>query len=324
MGVYVGLRRCSCCTSLLGVAAGRDRRRGVGLVARRRRRLTLLALHVARGAARSASTRSARARGGRASADGFVDVCRVDDIPDTRARDRPRSAASASRSFATTAGSRRSRTVCQHQNGPLGEGKVVDGCVVCPWHGYEYRPETGASPPPFTEKVPTYRRARRRRRRARRSAAAAARHASSSPPARDAMPRPRACPTSSPAPTTRSTSATTRRCRARSRARARAPSSARRWRWLAGVALIARRDIAPSPAASSSSATCSRSPASSSSGPIRALRRAPARCRRATLLVAPGKHGAAPLVRGLTDRAVIVDGQRIYRDGNEMLEIAQP
>ncbi len=46
--------------------------------------------------------------------------------------------------------------VCQHQNGPLGEGKIVSGCIVCPWHGYEYRPESGASPPPFTEKVPTF------------------------------------------------------------------------------------------------------------------------------------------------------------------------
>jgi nitrite reductase/ring-hydroxylating ferredoxin subunit len=47
--------------------------------------------------------------------------------------------------------------VCQHQNGPLGEGKIVDGCITCPWHGYQYVPETGASPPPFTEKVPTFR-----------------------------------------------------------------------------------------------------------------------------------------------------------------------
>lgn len=46
---------------------------------------------------------------------------------------------------------------CQHQNGPLGEGKIVNGCIVCPWHGYEYVPETGASPPPFTEKIPTFR-----------------------------------------------------------------------------------------------------------------------------------------------------------------------
>lgn len=47
--------------------------------------------------------------------------------------------------------------VCRHQNGPLGEGKIVDGCVVCPWHGYQYRAHDGASPPPFTEKVATYR-----------------------------------------------------------------------------------------------------------------------------------------------------------------------
>jgi nitrite reductase/ring-hydroxylating ferredoxin subunit len=47
--------------------------------------------------------------------------------------------------------------VCQHQNGPLGEGKIIDGCVTCPWHGYQYPPDSGASPPPFTEKVATYR-----------------------------------------------------------------------------------------------------------------------------------------------------------------------
>lgn len=45
---------------------------------------------------------------------------------------------------------------CQHQNGPLGEGKVIDGCITCPWHGFQYRPEDGCSPPPFTEKVATY------------------------------------------------------------------------------------------------------------------------------------------------------------------------
>jgi nitrite reductase/ring-hydroxylating ferredoxin subunit len=47
--------------------------------------------------------------------------------------------------------------VCQHQNGPLGEGKILDGCVTCPWHGYQYRPADGASPPPFQERVPTFR-----------------------------------------------------------------------------------------------------------------------------------------------------------------------
>lgn len=47
--------------------------------------------------------------------------------------------------------------VCAHQGGPLGEGKILDGCLTCPWHGYQYFVEKGQSPPPFTEKVPTYR-----------------------------------------------------------------------------------------------------------------------------------------------------------------------
>lgn len=47
--------------------------------------------------------------------------------------------------------------VCRHQNGPLGEGRIIDGCVTCPWHGYQYAPESGAAPPPYTEKVSTFR-----------------------------------------------------------------------------------------------------------------------------------------------------------------------
>jgi len=46
--------------------------------------------------------------------------------------------------------------VCAHQGGPLGEGRIIDGCITCPWHGYQYLPHNGESPPPFTEKVPTY------------------------------------------------------------------------------------------------------------------------------------------------------------------------
>lgn len=46
--------------------------------------------------------------------------------------------------------------VCKHQGGPLGEGKIIDGCITCPWHGYQYLPHNGQSPPPFTEKVKTY------------------------------------------------------------------------------------------------------------------------------------------------------------------------
>ena len=46
--------------------------------------------------------------------------------------------------------------VCKHQGGPLGEGKILDGCITCPWHGYQYLPGNGQSPPPFKEKVNTY------------------------------------------------------------------------------------------------------------------------------------------------------------------------
>jgi methionine sulfoxide reductase heme-binding subunit len=86
----------------------------------------------------------------------WVDVCHVSDILDRRARtaclggERVAVFRYDGRISALSA-------VCQHQNGPLGEGCIVDGLVTCPWHGYQYRPEDGTSPPPFTEKVPTFR-----------------------------------------------------------------------------------------------------------------------------------------------------------------------
>jgi len=87
--------------------------------------------------------------------DGFVLVCAVDEIQEDRAR------------IITLSGERVAvfryegkvsalNNACQHQNGPLGEGRIIDGCITCPWHGYQYRPEDGCSPPPFTEKVQTY------------------------------------------------------------------------------------------------------------------------------------------------------------------------
>ena len=85
----------------------------------------------------------------------FVPVCSVAEIPDHRAR------------VVMAAGERVAifkydgkiaavSNVCQHQNGPLGEGRIIDGCITCPWHGYQYEPETGSSPPPFNERVPTF------------------------------------------------------------------------------------------------------------------------------------------------------------------------
>ena len=46
---------------------------------------------------------------------------------------------------------------CAHQNGPLGEGKIIACLVTCPWHGFQYDVRSGQSPAPFTEKIPTYR-----------------------------------------------------------------------------------------------------------------------------------------------------------------------
>jgi nitrite reductase/ring-hydroxylating ferredoxin subunit/DMSO/TMAO reductase YedYZ heme-binding membrane subunit len=45
---------------------------------------------------------------------------------------------------------------CAHQNGPLGEGRIIDCLVTCPWHGFQYDVTNGRSPAPFTEMVPTY------------------------------------------------------------------------------------------------------------------------------------------------------------------------
>jgi nitrite reductase/ring-hydroxylating ferredoxin subunit len=47
--------------------------------------------------------------------------------------------------------------LCAHQNGPVGEGCIIDGLVTCPWHGYQYRLADGCAPPPFTERLVTYR-----------------------------------------------------------------------------------------------------------------------------------------------------------------------
>jgi nitrite reductase (NADH) small subunit len=35
--------------------------------------------------------------------------------------------------------------VCQHHGGPLGQGVIHKGKVVCPWHGWAYDPQTGAA-----------------------------------------------------------------------------------------------------------------------------------------------------------------------------------
>ena len=33
--------------------------------------------------------------------------------------------------------------ICLHRGGPLGQGEIENGNVVCPWHGWEWDPGTG-------------------------------------------------------------------------------------------------------------------------------------------------------------------------------------
>ncbi len=45
---------------------------------------------------------------------------------------------------------------CPHQGGPLGEGQIEDGCLICPWHGYEYDPITGRPPEGYDDVATVY------------------------------------------------------------------------------------------------------------------------------------------------------------------------
>ena len=87
--------------------------------------------------------------------EGYIEVCTISDIPEKRARivclGNERIAV-----FKYDGKISAVSNVCQHQNGPLGEGKIINCKIVCPWHGYEYNPDDGTSPPPFTEKVSTF------------------------------------------------------------------------------------------------------------------------------------------------------------------------
>ncbi|WP_425407141.1 Rieske 2Fe-2S domain-containing protein [Hwanghaeella sp.] len=93
----------------------------------------------------------------RTDSGGWIDVCPPLEIPDKRGRiivlspDERVAVFRNGDTFAAVA------NACAHQNGPLGEGKIVGGCITCPWHGFGYRMEDGRSPPPFTEMIPTYR-----------------------------------------------------------------------------------------------------------------------------------------------------------------------
>jgi methionine sulfoxide reductase heme-binding subunit len=87
---------------------------------------------------------------------GWLDVGSVDEIPPDRAKIVCLKARERIAVFKYEGKVSAVSNVCVHQGGPLGEGKIVGGCITCPWHGYQYLPANGQSPPPFTEKIPTY------------------------------------------------------------------------------------------------------------------------------------------------------------------------
>lgn len=46
--------------------------------------------------------------------------------------------------------------VCLHQGGPLGQGMVENGKVVCPWHAWQWDPKTGQAAHNPNAKIATY------------------------------------------------------------------------------------------------------------------------------------------------------------------------
>ena len=46
--------------------------------------------------------------------------------------------------------------VCLHRGGPLGQGMIEGGKVVCPWHGWQWDPKTGEAAHNPAAKVAVY------------------------------------------------------------------------------------------------------------------------------------------------------------------------
>lgn len=88
--------------------------------------------------------------------DSWIRVGTVSDFEDSRARIVTPSSGERIAVFLHNGHFSAVSNVCRHQGGPLGEGKVIDDCITCPWHGFQYRLTDGASPDPFSEKVATY------------------------------------------------------------------------------------------------------------------------------------------------------------------------
>jgi nitrite reductase/ring-hydroxylating ferredoxin subunit/DMSO/TMAO reductase YedYZ heme-binding membrane subunit len=86
----------------------------------------------------------------------WVRACRPEDIADKRAAIVPLSKDERVAIFRTGNSFSAVSNACAHQGGPLGEGRILYGCVTCPWHGFSYKARNGRSPAPYTEMIPTY------------------------------------------------------------------------------------------------------------------------------------------------------------------------
>ena len=91
-----------------------------------------------------------------ANADNWVPVCNVSDMTDGYAKIAKLANGERVAVYLQEGKLSAISNACAHQNGPLGEGKVIDCLVTCPWHGFQYNVTDGRSPAPFTETVPTY------------------------------------------------------------------------------------------------------------------------------------------------------------------------
>ncbi len=115
------------------------------------------ALHGIAGARERAHDDRGRARRLAPAAGEWVDVAAVSDVPEQRGLTVTVGGGERIALFRYDGVISATTNICAHQGGPLGEGKVIDGCITCPWHGWQYRPADGQAPPPFVEKICTHR-----------------------------------------------------------------------------------------------------------------------------------------------------------------------
>lgn len=92
----------------------------------------------------------------RAGTGGWVPVCDVSEMQDGFAKIKLLASGDRVAVYLNAGHLSAISNACAHQNGPLGEGRIIDCLVTCPWHGFQYDVTSGRSPAPFTEQVPTY------------------------------------------------------------------------------------------------------------------------------------------------------------------------